>query len=72
MYISYHLGVILSHHVCKRRAKVWRVAPLCLMWALWKEINERAFNERANQAIKYSFLYYFVIEDHILSLVGFI
>ena len=66
--------------VGKRRVKAWRTAPLCLMWTLWKERNGRAFNdvERADQAIKYSFLYNFVnwarvsIEDHILSMVDFI
>ena len=64
----------------KRRAKVWRAVPLCLMWTLWKERNGRTFNDakRVDQAIKYSFLYYFVnwvrvyIEDHTLSLVDFI
>ena len=25
----------------KRREKAWRAGPLCLMWALWKERNER-------------------------------
>ena len=64
----------------KRREKTWRAAPLCLMWTLWKEINERAFNgiERLNQALKHSFLYTLVnwvrvfIEDHTLSMIDFI
>ena len=64
----------------KRRVKAWRAALLCLMWILWKERNGRMFNdaERVDQAIKYSFLHYFVnwvrvdIEDHALSLVDFI
>ena len=66
--------------VGKRREKTWRAAPLCLMWTLWKEINERAFNgiERLNQALKHSFLYTLVnwvrvfIEDHTLSMIDFI
>ena len=66
--------------VGKERAKAWRAAPLCLLWTLWKERNGRAFNnvERADQAIKYSFLYTFVnwarvyIEDHTVSLIDFI
>ena len=66
--------------VGKRRAKACRAVPLCLMWTLWKERNGRTFNDakRVDQAIKYSFLYYFVnwvrvyIEDHTLSLVDFI
>ena len=64
----------------KRRAKAWKAAPLCLMWALWKERNGKAYNdvERTDQAIKYSFVYYFLnwamvyIEDHTLYLVDFI
>ena len=56
----------------KRREKAWRAALLCLLWTLWKERNERAFNdfEWSNQALKLSFLYTLVnwarvfMEDH--------
>ena len=66
--------------VGKRREKAWRVVPICLMWTLWKERNERAFNdiERSNQALKHSFLYTLVnwvrvfIDDHTLSMIDFI
>ena len=27
----------------KERRKVWRSAPLCLFWIVWKERNSRAF-----------------------------
>ena len=64
----------------KRREKAWRAVPICLMWTLWKERNERAFNdiERSNQALKHSFLYTLVnwvrvfINDHTLSMIDFI
>ena len=48
--------------VSRRKDKAWRVAPLCLMWTLWKERNERIFNdtERSDQALKLFFLYTFV------------
>ena len=66
--------------VGKRREKAWSAALLCLIWTLWKERDERVFNdvERSNQAIKYSFLYTFVIwvrvylKDHTLSMFDFI
>ena len=64
----------------KRKEKAWRAASLCLMWTLWKERNERVFNdmEQFNQALKLSFLYTFVnwgrvyLEDHYLSMIDFI
>ena len=31
--------------VGKKREKAWRVAPLCLMWTIWKERNRRAFDD---------------------------
>ena len=66
--------------VGKKRENAWRVALLCLMWTLWKERNERVFNDikRSNQAIKSFFMYTFVnlvrvyIEDHTLSMIDFI
>ena len=53
---------------------------LYLMWTLWKERNERAFNdiEQSNQTLKHSFLYTLInwarvfIEDHTLSMIDFI
>ena len=48
--------------VGKKREKAWRVAPLCLLWTIWKERNRRAFDdvERNDQEIKSIFLYTFV------------
>ena len=50
------------------------------MWILWKERNERAFNdiEWSDQALEHSFLYTLVnwvrvfIKDHTLSMIDFI
>ena len=36
--------------VGKERRKVWRAAPLCLFWIVWKERNSRAF-ENEEQSI---------------------
>ena len=64
----------------KKREKAWMIAPLCLIWVLWKEMNGKAFNdvERSDQAVKSFFLCSFVswvrvyIEGHSLSLIDFI
>ena len=46
-----------SAFVSKRNEKAWRATPLCLMWTLWKERNERVFNdtECSDQALKHFF-----------------
>ena len=46
--------------VGKKRNKAWKVAPLCMLWALWRERNRRVFDnyESTNQAINF-FLYLF-------------
>ena len=64
----------------KKGKNARRVAPLCLMWTLWKERNGRAFNniERFDQSIKSLFMYTFVnwgrvyIENHTISIIDFI
>ena len=30
----------------KKRKKAWMLAPLCLFWAVWKERNRIAFNNK--------------------------
>ena len=42
----------------KKRRKVWKVAPLCLFWAIWKERNRIAFEneELSIHRLKNSFV----------------
>ena len=49
--------------VGKKRNKAWKVAPLCIFWALWRERNKRVFDnyESTIQAIKFFFYIYFGI-----------
>ena len=75
---------LLSRHgafVSKQREKAWRVAPLCLIWTLWKERNERVVNDIkwSEPTLKQFFFFHtFVnwarvyLEDHTLSMIDFI
>ncbi|RVW89321.1 hypothetical protein CK203_045428 [Vitis vinifera] len=45
--------------VGKKRKKAWKATPLCLFWTLWKERNQRAFedSELTDHKILCSFMY---------------
>ena len=65
--------------VGKKRKKVWKIAPLCLFWMVWKERNRIAFNneELSIQRMKNSFVCSFwswtklFIDERPLSLINF-
>ena len=44
--------------VGKKRRKVWRTTPLCLLWIIWKEQNQRTFEgeQHTIQALKSSLI----------------
>ena len=48
----------LGSFVGKKRKKAWKLALLCLFWAVWKERNRIAFNneEFSVHRLKYSFV----------------
>ena len=48
--------------VGKKRKKARKTAPLCLFWTLWKERNQRAFedSELTDHVILRSFVYMFL------------
>ena len=66
--------------VGKKRKKAWKATPLCLFWTLWKERNQRAFedSELTDHKILRSFMYMILewvrvhIESTSLSLLDFI
>ena len=41
-----------------KKKKVWKVAPFCIFWTIWRKHNQRAFKdkEQNDQMIKLSFL----------------
>ena len=45
----------------KKDAKLWRAVPLCLLWAIWKEINRVVFDDEAfsKSRLKSYFLFSF-------------
>ena len=38
-------------YVGKKRKKVWRAAPLCLFWTIWRERNIRSFENGEHSVI---------------------
>ena len=53
--------VLLGWHglfVGRKRVKVWRAAPLCFFWIVWKERNGVAFEDEdlSIKRMKYSFV----------------
>ena len=53
--------ILLGWHgsfVGRKRKKIWRAAPLCLFWTIWKKRNRRSFEnvEFSIQRLKYLFL----------------
>ena len=34
--------------------EVWRMAPLCLMWTIWREINARCFEDKEMKMVELS------------------
>jgi hypothetical protein len=37
---------------------VWKMVPRCLLWCVWKEKNDRCFEERERTLVKILSLYY--------------
>ena len=66
--------------VKKKRMKALRLAPLCFFWIIWKEKNQKTFEniEKGNRVIKCTFMYIFLewvrlcIDDSSLSTMDFI
>ena len=45
--------------VGKKRVKVWNATHLCIFWTIWRELNQRAFEdkEQNDQWLKLSFFW---------------
>ncbi|KAG2724443.1 hypothetical protein I3760_01G016700 [Carya illinoinensis] len=60
------------HHQNPQMAATWRMAPLCLLWCIWIERNERCFNnkERAQGDLWNFFCTFFVQWLSVIVLKG--
>ena len=66
--------------VGKKRKEVWRASPLCILWAVWRQGIEFAFEDNilSIQRLKSSFVCFIwpetekFIKDGPLTLIGFI
>lgn len=42
-----HSGQTVALPLGKKEAKLWRIVPTCLLWAIWKEKNKIVFEKAA-------------------------
>ena len=70
--------ILLEGHFGKRsNGEIWNVAPLCLIWCLWRERNARHFEEEEIHKTKLKFLlletlYDLTLASHTFSTMDFL
>jgi hypothetical protein len=65
---------------CGHAKEAWRLAPLCLMWCIWRERNARLFDDVETSMVELrkrllNTLYFWIAPHHSLSVftyVGFL
>jgi hypothetical protein len=50
--VSDLLGSWRGQFGTRHALQIWRLAPLCLMWCLWRERNERSFEDRESDLLE--------------------
>jgi hypothetical protein len=44
-----------------RSAVVWKMVPLCIMWCVWRERNDRCFEDKSRTQEELIYLFYFTL-----------
>ena len=47
----------------KQNSKIWNLVPLCLMWSIWRERNNRTFKDKEQSLPKLVELFYGLLFD---------
>jgi hypothetical protein len=54
-------------------AAVWKMVPSCLLWCLWRERNDRSFEDRERSSVElesFFFFYSFYLDSCVCSSLG--
>jgi hypothetical protein len=46
---------------CARSAVVWKMVPLCIMWCIWRERNDRYFEDKPRSHEELLHLFFFTL-----------
>jgi hypothetical protein len=44
-----------------RSAVVWKIVPSCLLWGLWREINDISFKDRERSSAELESFFFFTV-----------
>jgi hypothetical protein len=44
-----------------KSAVVWKMVPLCIMWCIWKECNDRCFEDKSRSHEELLYLFFFTL-----------
>jgi hypothetical protein len=47
-----------------RSAAVWKMVPLCIMWCIWRECNDRCFEDKSRSSEELLHLFFFWISNY--------
>jgi len=57
---------------CGHAKEAWRLAPLCLLWCIWRERNARLFEEVELRKRLLNTLYFWIAAHHSLSVFTYV
>jgi hypothetical protein len=62
---------------CSHAKEAWRLAPLCLLWCIWRERNARLFEDVETSMVELrkrllNTLYFWIAPHHSLSVFNYV